>query len=163
MTDTPIPFGSKSQSLSDVEVVLTDRITQVAGTVTDDRGRAVADARVVVFAADRDLWYDRSRFVKIAAADANGAFCRPRSAAGHFVSAVDRRQASEENGSGSTPICSTRSTPGAANPHCRKASLSANPTLDALAALPAGSALRLSGAWQKLRHRALSRSFDRES
>ena len=31
VTDTPLPFGSKSQSLSDVEVVLTDRITEIAG------------------------------------------------------------------------------------------------------------------------------------
>jgi hypothetical protein len=74
ITDAPLMFRAKNQSLADVEVVLTDNITEIAGLATDDRGRALAGAGVVVFAGDRDPWYDRSRFVKIATAAADGAF-----------------------------------------------------------------------------------------
>ena len=56
-TDTPLSFGAANQSLTDVEVVLTRRVTEVGGRIADDRGKPVADARVVVFAADSDLWY----------------------------------------------------------------------------------------------------------
>jgi hypothetical protein len=131
VTDTPLPFGSKSQSLSDVEVVLTDRITEIAGTVADDRGRSAADARVVAFAADRDLWYDRSRFAKIAAPDANGAFSiRDLPPGVYFVAAVDRRRASEENGEWLDPDLLDSLTPGAARITLSEGqSISANPTL----------------------------------
>jgi hypothetical protein len=37
MTDAALPFGVEKQSLKDVEVVLTDEVTEVAGTVTDAR------------------------------------------------------------------------------------------------------------------------------
>jgi hypothetical protein len=133
VTDTPLPFGSKSQSLSDVEVVLTDRITEIAGTVFDDRGRSVADARVVAFAADRDLWYDRSRFAKIAASDANGAFSiRDLPPGAYFVAAVDRRRASEDNGEWLDPDLLDSLTPGAARITLSEGqSISASPTLRA--------------------------------
>ena len=73
-TDTPLGFGATNQSLTDVEVVLTRRVTEVSGRIADDRGTPVADARVVVFPAASDLWYDRSRFLKMSASDAEGAF-----------------------------------------------------------------------------------------
>src|SRR5262249_15374056 len=38
ITDAVLPLGAADQSVSGVEVVLTDRVTQVGGTVTDDRG-----------------------------------------------------------------------------------------------------------------------------
>jgi hypothetical protein len=131
VTDTPLSFGSKSQSLSDVEVVLTDRITEIAGIVTDDRGRAAANARIVAFAADRDLWYDRSRFAKIAASDANGAFSiRDLPPGAYFVAAVDRRRASEENGEWLDPDLLDSLTPGATRITLSEGqSISANPTL----------------------------------
>jgi protocatechuate 3,4-dioxygenase beta subunit len=99
VTDAPLPFGANNQSLADVEVVLTDRLTEISGTAHDDRGRAVPDARVVVFSGDRDQWYDRSRFVKSAATDAAGAFTvRDLPPGAYFVSAVDRQRAGEGNG-----------------------------------------------------------------
>jgi len=103
-TDAPLPFGAANQSLADVEVVLTRRVTEVGGRVADDRGRAVADARVIVFAADSDLWYDRSRFLKMSASDAEGAFAvRDLPPGDYFVAAVDRRRASEDNGEWMNP------------------------------------------------------------
>jgi hypothetical protein len=74
VTDRALPFGTKEQSLADVEIVLTDRISQVAGTITDERGRPVTGASVVVFATDRERWYEASRYLQIAAVKADGTF-----------------------------------------------------------------------------------------
>lgn len=35
VTDTPLPFGTKDQSISGLEVILTDQISELSGTVTD--------------------------------------------------------------------------------------------------------------------------------
>ena len=113
-TDTPLSFGAANQSLTDVEVVLTRRVTEVGGRIADDRGKPVADARVVVFAADSDLWYDRSRFLKMSPSDAEGAFVVRDSPPGdYFVAAVDRRRASEDNGEWMNPELLDLLTPGA--------------------------------------------------
>ena len=116
ITDAPLMFGARNQSLADVEVVLTENITEIAGTASDDRGRAVAGARVIVFSGDRDLWYDRSRFVKIATSDASAAFVvRDLPPGTYFVTAVDRQRASEENGEWLNPELLESLTPGAAS------------------------------------------------
>jgi protocatechuate 3,4-dioxygenase beta subunit len=116
VTDLPLPFGASNQSLADVEVVLTDRITEVSGTAQDDRGRAVSSARVVVFSGDRDQWYDKSRFVKSAATDAAGAFVvRDLPPGAYFVSAVDRSRAGEDNGEWLNPDVLETLTSGAAS------------------------------------------------
>jgi hypothetical protein len=47
VTDTPLPFGAANQSIEGVDVVLTDRVSEVTGRVVDARGRGVADATVV--------------------------------------------------------------------------------------------------------------------
>jgi len=65
-TDRPLPFGRAEQSLSDVEIVLTDRVNVITG---------VADAtRVVLFPTDRSRWYPASRFLRIANVAADGSF-----------------------------------------------------------------------------------------
>jgi hypothetical protein len=72
-TDRPLPFGSTSQSLTDVDVVLTDRPSELAGTVKDNRGRPAA-GHVIAFPSDRDLWYPASRYLRTASATADGTF-----------------------------------------------------------------------------------------
>ena len=71
VTDQVLAFGRNDQSLNDVEVVLTDRLNEVGGTVVDDHGRAAADARVVVFPIDRERWYPASRYLRVATAAAD--------------------------------------------------------------------------------------------
>ncbi|OLC83156.1 MAG: hypothetical protein AUH72_05065 [Acidobacteria bacterium 13_1_40CM_4_65_8] len=89
VTDTPLPFGTRDQSLSDVDVVLTNRITQVSGTVTDARGDPATDAMVVAFSTDRDRWYPESRFFD-AARIADGKFTlRGLPSGDYFVVAID--------------------------------------------------------------------------
>ena len=85
----------------------------------------------MAFAADRDLWYDRSRFAKIAASDANGAFSiRDLPPGDYFVAAVDRRRASEENGEWLDPDLLDSLTPGAVTNHAvrRPEYFAPNPT-----------------------------------
>jgi hypothetical protein len=74
VTDRPLPFGSANQSLSDVEVVLTDRFNVLKGTVLDDAGAPSPATHVIVFATDRTRWYPGSRFVRMASTAADGTF-----------------------------------------------------------------------------------------
>jgi protocatechuate 3,4-dioxygenase beta subunit len=72
--DRPLPFGRADQSLRDVEIVLTDRLSELAGTVTDDTSQPAAGSHVIVFPTDRDRWYPASRFLRTALAGADGTF-----------------------------------------------------------------------------------------
>jgi hypothetical protein len=91
VTDKPLPFGTRDQSIADLEVVITDRTTELSGTVTDTRGRGVSDCAVIVFATDRELWAHPSRFVMMARSDRGGGFAVQRLPPGeYFVAALDR-------------------------------------------------------------------------
>jgi hypothetical protein len=104
ITDTPLPFGRQDQSLTDVEVVMTNRGAEAAGTVTDARGQTVPGCTVLVFAADRDRWQRYSRFVKAARCEGDGSFSvRGLPTAEYFVVAVDRLEGSETSGEWEDP------------------------------------------------------------
>jgi hypothetical protein len=72
VTDRPLAFGLHDQSLKDVEVVLTDRITSISGTIADDHARPADGAHLVVFAIDRDRWYSDSRYMRTAVGSTDG-------------------------------------------------------------------------------------------
>jgi len=72
--DRPLPFGRREQSLQDVEIVVSDRVSELTGTVSADRDRSVPGASVVAFSIDRDRWYMASRFMRRAIAGERGAF-----------------------------------------------------------------------------------------
>jgi protocatechuate 3,4-dioxygenase beta subunit len=74
VTDRPLAFGRDEQSLGDVEVVLTDRPSEIAGAVRDDRNQPLPGAHVIVFSTDRDNWYPASRFLREAMAATDGAY-----------------------------------------------------------------------------------------
>jgi hypothetical protein len=74
VTDRPLTFGTVAQSIDDVEVVLTDRVTRVTGSVRDRDGRAATGATAIVFAPGRDRWYAQSRYMRAATVGADGAF-----------------------------------------------------------------------------------------
>jgi len=74
VTDRALPFGQPQQSLSDVEVVLTDRLTELAGSVSDIRGNLTRNYTLLLFPTDRDRWYAGSRYFRRAVPDANGSF-----------------------------------------------------------------------------------------
>ena len=87
-TDRPLAFGKADQSLADVEVVLTDRVNTVSGTIVDDHGRAAPAAKVVVFSPDRDRWYPMSRYLRAASAGADGAISLTGLPAGTYFAAA---------------------------------------------------------------------------
>jgi len=75
VTDTALPFGTRDQSLTDVEVVLTNRLTELNGTVVDSRGQTATAFTILVFPTDHDRWYAGSRFFRRAG---------PQSSTGNF-------------------------------------------------------------------------------
>ena len=91
-TDRPIRFGMTEQSLTDVRVVMTTRVTELEGVVTDEQGARFDDAAVVVFARDPELRYIRSRFVVSADVSRDARFTiRGLAPADYYVAAIDKR------------------------------------------------------------------------
>jgi hypothetical protein len=98
-TDRPLAFGRPNQSLSDVEVVLTDRVSELAGTIADDHGSVVPGARLIVFATDRSRWYQASRFMRVATTGGDGAFSIAGLPFGsYYVVALASAPAGDEDG-----------------------------------------------------------------
>jgi hypothetical protein len=71
ITDTPLDLKS-GEALTDLQIVLTNHLTEVSTQLVDDKGAATTDGTVIVFAADRARWYDSSRFVRAARPDQDG-------------------------------------------------------------------------------------------
>jgi hypothetical protein len=74
VTDRPLPFGRREQSLNGVEVTVTDRITELTGTIVTANARGGQTAAAIVFATDRSRWYPESRFMRKTTAGSEGAF-----------------------------------------------------------------------------------------
>ena len=102
VTDAVLPFGRLNDSLEDVEVTLTNQVTEITGVVADAHGRAVDGAAVVVFGVDESVWYARSRFVATATADREGRYRIEALPAGEYYAAtvprarVDLRRDTED-------------------------------------------------------------------
>ena len=73
VTDRPVDF-QPNQAIEDAQIVLTDRVTQVAGTVSDSDGKPSKDFTVVVFPEDKTKWASPSRYVRSARPDQQGLF-----------------------------------------------------------------------------------------
>jgi carboxypeptidase family protein len=63
-----------NESIGDVEVELTNRLTDVSGVVTSAKGDAVKDYSVIVFPQDRDKWTPGSRYMKTSRPDQDGRY-----------------------------------------------------------------------------------------
>ncbi len=74
VTDQVMSFGRDDESLDDIEVVLTNRITQVLGSVSDLKGLAPSDVAVLAFATDPAQWYAGTRFRKRISPSSDGRF-----------------------------------------------------------------------------------------
>ena len=73
ITDTPLDVHG-TEEITGLEVVVTDRLTEISGTVTDDKGEAAQEYTVVVFAEEASRWAYPSRFVATARPDQAGGF-----------------------------------------------------------------------------------------
>lgn len=73
ITDAPFDFRP-GMTPGGLIVMLTDRVTEISGTVRDSRGQPVADYVLVVFSENDKLWGARSRFVATTRPNQNGSF-----------------------------------------------------------------------------------------
>jgi len=63
-TDRPLVFDRSGRSTADVELVLTDQVSEIGGVVNDADGRGVANAIVLAMPIDRGLRYPMSRYLR---------------------------------------------------------------------------------------------------
>ena len=73
VTDSGIEFRA-NENVADIELEITNRLTDVSGLVTNGRGIAQKDFSVVVFPEDRDKWTPNSRYVRTSRPDQDGRF-----------------------------------------------------------------------------------------
>jgi protocatechuate 3,4-dioxygenase beta subunit len=73
VTDTPIEVRS-SETTSNVTLVFTDRLSEISGTVSDDRGAPVADYTILAFSTDPSYWRPLSRHIMTTRPDQNGRY-----------------------------------------------------------------------------------------
>jgi hypothetical protein len=74
ITDVPWDVPARGEELSGLQIVVTQRIGRVSGTVADSRGAATAAATVVIFSDEPELWIPGSRFVRMTRPGADGTF-----------------------------------------------------------------------------------------
>jgi hypothetical protein len=89
ITDGGMEFRP-SENVSDVEVELTNRLSDVSGLVTNSRGDAVKDYTVIAFVQDRERWSVPGRYLRSARPDQDGRFKVTGLPAGdYYVVALD--------------------------------------------------------------------------
>jgi hypothetical protein len=85
---TDAPYDVRGNETVNARVVITNRVAELTGTVTDERGPAAADYAVVVFPADRRRWIGAGRSMQAARLDQQGRFSIRGLPAGDYVAAV---------------------------------------------------------------------------
>jgi Carboxypeptidase regulatory-like domain len=73
VTDGGIEF-TPGRAYDGLQIILSRQATDLSGLVTDDRGKPVLDATVVIFPANKELWAYSSRYVRTARPDTNGKY-----------------------------------------------------------------------------------------
>ena len=66
-----LPLG---QTVAGLQIVITERATDLSGRVTDARSRPVTDVTIVIFPADEEKWVYQSRFIRAARPDQDGRY-----------------------------------------------------------------------------------------
>lgn len=94
--DSGIEFRP-NEDVSDIEIDLTNRMSEVSGQVTNSRGDAVKDYTVVLFPEDREKWtQSNTRYFRSGRPDQDGRFKMTTLPAGrYFVIAVDQLEQGE--------------------------------------------------------------------
>jgi hypothetical protein len=89
VTDQAIDL-KPGQDIDNVTVVLTDRSTEISGTVRDAKSAAVPGLTVIAFSADPQYWRAQSRHIQAVRTDQAGAFrVRNLPAGDYLIVAVD--------------------------------------------------------------------------
>jgi len=71
--DTPVQV-ELGQTLTGMEIVLTNRVSTVAGSVSDSQGQPVLDASILIFPDERRFWTFGSRYIRTARPDLEGRY-----------------------------------------------------------------------------------------
>jgi Carboxypeptidase regulatory-like domain len=73
LLDTAVDIAP-GQTIEDVELVATRKVTELSGLVNDSRNQPVTDASVVVFSEDKERWTTGSRYLRVTRPDTNGKY-----------------------------------------------------------------------------------------
>jgi hypothetical protein len=73
ITDGGVEF-TPGRSYDGLQIIFSRKTTDLSGIVSDDRGKPVLDATVVIFPANRELWTYSSRYMRTARPDTNGKY-----------------------------------------------------------------------------------------
>jgi protocatechuate 3,4-dioxygenase beta subunit len=87
ITDAPFDFKT-GRDLTGLTITLTDRLSDLSGTVHDGRGQVVKDYVLVIFPDDAKLWGGQSRFVRTARPNQEGAFGLKGLPPAHYLAAA---------------------------------------------------------------------------
>lgn len=89
MIDTPLEVRS-GEKLSGLTVVFTDKLSEINGTILDERDQPIPDFTVLAFPTDDTLWRPQSRHIATARPDQNGKFqIRGLPAGEYFLATID--------------------------------------------------------------------------
>jgi hypothetical protein len=95
VTDTPFPVRS-GENLASVNIVFTDKQTEINGALTTDNGTPVTEYTVLAFAADSSLWRPLSRQIMTARPDQTGKYrIRGLPPGEYYLATVDPAQQGE--------------------------------------------------------------------
>jgi protocatechuate 3,4-dioxygenase beta subunit len=73
VTDSGIEF-TPGRAYDGLQIIISQKTTDLSGLVTDERGKPVLDATVVVFPANKERWTYSSRYVRSLRPDTNGKY-----------------------------------------------------------------------------------------
>lgn len=85
LLDSPFEFR---ESIDDAVATLSDRVSEVTGTVSDPQGRTETDPYVVLFSVDRGTWFANSRRVVAIKPDREGRYTVRNLPPGEYRAAV---------------------------------------------------------------------------
>ena len=94
-TDTPIDLRP-GQSLAGVTVVFTNQLTEVNGTIADDRGAPITEYTLLAFPDDESMWRPLSRHIMTTRPDQNGKYqLRGLPPGAYYLATVDPAEQGE--------------------------------------------------------------------
>ncbi len=73
VTDEPLEVRP-GQNITGLSVVISDRVTELSGTVSAVNGEPATDYTVVAFSTDASNWRPMTRYIQVGRPDANGAY-----------------------------------------------------------------------------------------
>jgi hypothetical protein len=89
ISESPIELRS-GEEMSNVQIIVTTKVTTVTGVLADDKGAPLTDGTVIVFAGDSGKWAEDSRFVRSARPDQQGQYQIKGLPAGEYLAvAID--------------------------------------------------------------------------